>query len=182
MVPPGQVSVIAARAGGGGLRLFGAVLIGAGVLAAAAATILVPGAFGIALAILAGGAGVGLGALALKGGSKASAHATRTERTDRELRILDLAEKSNGDLTVTETARALGISTEEADAALTQIADGTRVHVEVDESGVVHYVFRELRAGPAPSAKVRVAPEAVDEAEEPAAAGAAAETKRRRTE
>src|SRR5687768_171458 len=158
----GPGAAMAARAGGGGLRIFGAMLIGGGVLAAAAMAVLFPGAIGIALAILAGGFGVGLGALALKGGAKAGAHADRTQRTDRELKILELAEKSNGDLTATEVARAMKLSLEQADAALTAMADGARVNVEIDENGIVHYVFRELRAGPSPSAKMRVATEELE--------------------
>lgn len=181
----GSGAAIAARAGGGGLRIFGAMLIGAGVLAAAAMAVLFPGAIGIALAILAGGTSVGLGALALKGGAKAGAHADRTERTERQLRIMELAEKSSGDLTATEVARAMKMSLEEADAALTAMADGSRVAVEIDENGIVHYVFRELSAGQASSRKVRVPTDAgasegeAAEVEAAASTPAAQEAKRR---
>src|SRR5690242_8851283 len=122
--PAPSGTIVAARAGGGGLRLLGALLVGAGVLAAAAAAILVPGAAGIALAVLAGGAGVGLGALSLRTGARAGAHADRRERTERELAVLSLAEKSEGDLTTTETARALSMGLEETEQLLTAMADG----------------------------------------------------------
>ena len=137
---------IAVRRGASvGLRAAGALSIGAGVLAAALAIMLIPGAAGVLFAVLLGGAGVGLGALGLRAGAKQSGVADLKQRAQREREVLDLAEKSNGDLTATEAARALGVTIEEADRVLTEMADGSRVSVDVDSEGIVHYVFRELR-------------------------------------
>ena len=104
----------------------------------------------VAAAALASGVGSaaqqGLGALGLKAGAKQSGVADLKQQAQREREVLDLAEKSNGDLTATETARALGVTIEEADRMLTEMADGSRIAVDVDTDGIVHYVFRELRA------------------------------------
>lgn len=148
--------LVVRRGASAGLRAFGAMSIGAGVLLAAIAFMLLPGAAGVIVALLAGSAGVGLGALGLRAGAKQASEADRQERAARERAVLDLAEKSDGDLTATETARALGTTMEEADRILTEMADGSRVTVEVDPDGIVHYVFRELAKAAEAAARVRV--------------------------
>ena len=143
-----------------GLRLLGIGALFLGVVAAAAGVILVPGAAGIAVAVLAGASGAGFGAMALRAGvrhqQRAELDAARTE----ELAILRLAEQSHGDLTATEVARRLGIGSREADDRLMRLADGSRVTVELDDDGIVHYVFRELGAipGDGTAAEVPAAP------------------------
>ncbi len=178
--PAGRGRAVVHRGASAGLRTVGAMSIGVGVVVAALAAMLVPGAAGIVLAVLAGGAGVGAGALALRAGARQSAEADRRERADRERRILDLAEASHGDLTVTETARALGVPMDEADRMLTEMADGSRVSVEVDPDGILHYVFRELRLEPPAARRVRVGDERAEQAAEPVEEQAAAPERERR--
>lgn len=138
----------AARAGTSGLRLFGVLGISGGVLGAALATLALgttPAGILVALAVAL--AGVVTGASALR--RAAAREQAESERARRaiELRLTALAEKNRGDLTATLVAKALRITTEEADAALTRLADGTRVSLEVDESeGLVHYVFHEVQS------------------------------------
>ncbi len=147
-VPAAQAHTRAAYVSRGratGLRLFGAGAIGVGVLAATALGLLVPGAAGLVLAAVMGGGFVTVGALSLRAGARATEEASSQSSAARELAILALAENSEGDLTATEVARGLGVALADADAALTAMADGSRVAVEVDPEGVVHYVFRELR-------------------------------------
>jgi len=183
-VPAAQAHTRAAFASRGratGLRLLGAGAIGVGVLAATALGILVPGAAGLVLAAVMGGGFVTVGALSLRAGAKATEQASSQSSAARELAILALAEKSDGDLTATEVARGLGITLSDADASLTAIADGSRVAVEVDPEGVVHYVFRELRQKLPGAPRVRVdasiAPrEAVEEAVERESASAEAKS------
>jgi hypothetical protein len=152
-----------------GLRLLGAGSIGVGVLAATALGLFIPGVAGLLLAAVMGGGFVTFGALSLRAGAKATERASSESTAARELAILSLAEKSEGDLTATEVARGLGISLGEADGSLTAMADGSRVAVEVDPEGVVHYVFRELRQRLPVQPRVRVdasiaSRQAVDEA------------------
>ncbi len=104
------------------------------------------GAAGIAIAILGGLFGAGVGGLLWARGSASKQAAKERFGAAREHAILDLAEKRGGRLTATEVARALRISVGEADAALTAMADGSRVSAEVSDDGVVVYDFRELRA------------------------------------
>jgi len=170
----GPSNVVVRRGASAGLRTLGALSIGAGVLAAALAVMIIPGAAGFVLAFLLGGAGVGLGALGLRAGAKQSQVADRHERAAHERAILDLAEKSDGDLTATETARALGVTIEEADARLTAMADGARVSVELDPDGIVHYVFRELAVvSPRAAARVRAPAQEAEPVEEPIASSEA---------
>lgn len=160
-------------------RGFGVMALASGVLMAVLATALVPGAFGIAVALAAALLGVGLGALSIRAGARSMTEGEREERRAREAAVFELAEKRGGRLTASEVARAFGISADDADALLTSlIGDGTRVTVDVDEEGVVRYVFLELV--PRPAAQVRVA---VDEEEEVAAdPGPRAGTRARREE
>jgi hypothetical protein len=94
-----------------------------------------------------------------------SRRAERHARASLELRILDLASRSGGELYATDVARSLGISSAEADAALTHLADGTRVTVDVTDEGLVKYVFRELRTR-ATNPRIRVADPGVESVEE----------------
>jgi len=146
----------ATRAAAGGMRAFGALSIGLGVLASAGLFVTLPVTWALVGAIVAGGGGIALGAWALRGASRASDKPERRDRTDQEQALLRLAEESDGDLTVTEVARAQNISFVDAEEALTAIADGSRVAVEVDAEGIVHYVFRELRRLSEAAPRVRV--------------------------
>ncbi len=152
-VPPGATR----RASSVGLRAFGILSLAAGVLAAMVAGIVLPGVAGVMAAVIVGGLGVGGGALALRAASHESAAAEAQARRAREMRILSLAEQSGGRLTATEVARALNIATDEADRALTAMADGTRVSAEVTSEGLLVYEFRELASLGPP--RVRVAEE-----------------------
>ncbi len=156
-VAPAATALVGRRAAGAGLRIGGGLAIGFGVFAAAVAFAVLPGALGLLFAMALGVAGVGGGAAALRAGARQGQEADKARVRDREHRILDLASGSGGDLTVTEVAQALGCSLAEADAALTAMADGSRVTVEVDPNGLVHYVFREL-AAETPAARIRVDP------------------------
>ena len=155
---------------------FGALFVGvtAGILLWA----VVPGVAGAALAAVAGVGGL-VGLVAARRGAAAE----RKVRVEQELRvrengILDLAEKEGGDLTATAVARAFGISIQEADDALTGMADGARVSVELDPDGVIHYVFRELAPSRLPP-RIRVSDGASDEALELVEAPAAQRDERR---
>lgn len=154
-----------------GLRIAGVGAIGVGVIAAVALGLLVPGATGLVLAAVLGGGFVTAGVGGLWAGARAGERADKRARATRQLAILNLAEKSGGDLTATEVARGLGVSLQDADDSLTAMADGSRVTVEVDPEGVVHYVFREIASQSAATPRVRIdaslAPrEAVEEAVE----------------
>jgi hypothetical protein len=153
-LPP--VRAVAARGKSGALRFFGIGAIGVGIFSATVLAVFIPGVGGIAAAAAMGALWTGLGVLGLRAASRAGADADKHETTARELAILELAEKSDGDLTATEVARGLGIGMSEADASLSRMADGTHVTVEVDPEGVVHYVFRELRKRPSGTPRVRV--------------------------
>lgn len=162
---------LARRGKSTGLRLAGVFGVAAGVLAATAAAVIVPGAGGIAVAAVLGTLGVGLGAWSIRAGSETDeAHASRVG-TQVELAILQLAERREGVLTVTDVSRELGLSSRDADAALSEMADGSRVSAELTPDGLVRYVFRELRTleghaadeGGVVVPRVRVAPEAASE-------------------
>jgi hypothetical protein len=170
-VRPSMASPLVSRGKGTAFRLGGIGAIGVGIAAATILAVFIPGVGGLVAAAAMGGLWVAIGALSLRAGAKASAEAERTESTGMELSLLALAEKSDGDLTATEAARGLGVGISVADAALTRMADGNHVTVEVDPEGVVHYVFRELRKHEPTAPRVRVdaslAPrEAVEEAVE----------------
>lgn len=162
MLKPGTV-VIGGGAGGGaadfipggaagqrgistGLRFFGIGAIAGGILLATGAAALIPGAlgFGLAAVLGLGGVGAGLGALFL--GKSAASDADRRRVEMLRSRIVDLAERGEGRLTATEVSRELGISAEEADAALSVMADGEKIALEVSPEGLLFYDFRELRA------------------------------------
>ncbi|MCZ7683273.1 MAG: hypothetical protein M5U28_32535 [Sandaracinaceae bacterium] len=131
------------------------LLLASGVLAAVLAAAAIPGAAGLALALVSGAIGVGLGALAIRAGARSLREGEAHDRRARETAVLELAEGRGGSLTAGEVAKALGVALDEADALLTSmVGDGTSVGVDVDDEGVVRYVFRDL--APAPSARVRV--------------------------
>lgn len=169
-----STSAMLRRGKGRAQRGLGVLLLAAGVLAAVLATATVPGAAGLALAIVAGAIGVGLGALTIRAGARSLREGEAHDRRARETAVLELAERRGGTLTASDVAKALGLALDEADALLTSmVGDGTSVGVDVDD-GVVRYVFRDLV--PAPSARVRV--EAELEPEEAPATPAKAERAR----
>ena len=144
---PGGDRVVAARGASIGLRLFGIVSVAGGIAAAAAIVALAGTGFGALLAATAiGGLGVGIGALSMRAGSRASSHADDVGASAREQAILKLAEKKGFELTVTDLVQELGYSAAQADAALSRMADGSRVSAEVTTDGRVKYVFRELQS------------------------------------
>jgi len=151
-------SATMARASAGGLRAFGIASIGLSALfALALAAGLGTGALFAAAVVV--GVGGGIGALSLRGASKRLARAKELQKTATERALLAAATAaSDHALTATEAARALGIGVEQADKALTAMADGSRVSAEIDDDGIVHYEFRELRLAllEAESEKVRV--------------------------
>lgn len=133
--------------GGRALRGFGVLALGGSVLLAVLAAVMLPGAVGIGVAVVAGLLGVGLGGLAIRAGARTMARADQERGRAREQRVLELAEQEGGRLTATRLARELAITLEEADGILTgMVGDGSRVSPELDERGVVVYVFRELGA------------------------------------
>ena len=81
------------------------------------------------------------------------------EQAARERAIFSLAAQRRGVLTATEVARALEIQEDDADATLTAMAkrpDG-QVSLEIEDSGTITYVFRDLVASTAPQgSRVRV--------------------------
>jgi hypothetical protein len=139
-----------------GLRLFGIASIAGGILLAAGAAWLLPGTIGlvVAAALGLGGMGVGTGALVLGKSAATEAEARRQEVLGA--RIMDLAERGGGRLTATQVARELGLSVQQADAALTALTDGERVVLEISPDGVLFYDFREIRALEAGGPQVQV--------------------------
>lgn len=82
-------------------------------------------------------------------------------RAARERAVFALAARNKGVLSVAAVARALEIDEATADALLTGLAkqpDG-RVTLEVDDSGALTYVFRDLVASTSPASRVRVGAE-----------------------
>jgi hypothetical protein len=87
---------------------------------------------------------IGLGLIL--GGKRLKKSGVEREREVKEQAILALAAQRQGSVTVRETARALAILDEEADALLTAMAkrpDG-RVSLEVDDDGTLRYVVPEF--------------------------------------
>ncbi len=146
-----------ARGASVGLRLLGIVSVAGGVLAAAGAVALLgAGGAGLLTAAVLGGLGVGVGALALRGASRARRGADQAEADGRQRRVFELAAAKGGVLTVTDLVRELGMSSDDADATLTALADGSRVSAEITPDGRVQYEFRELRALEGPAVRARV--------------------------
>ncbi len=149
-----STSAMLSRARGRVQRGFGILSLGAGVLTAVLAAALLPGALGIGLAVAAGLLGVGVGALSIRAGAKSMQGGDREELRARETAVIELAEQRGGALTATDVAKAFGMRLDDADALLTQmVGDGSRISVDVDDEGVVRYVFRELARS---AARVRV--------------------------
>lgn len=150
-----------ARARGRSQRGLGIVALAAGIAMAAAAAVLIPGALGLVVALVAGALGVGLGGLSVRAGARNMEAARALEGQADDSAILELAKQRGGVLTADETAEALGLGVEEADALLTSmVGDGSEVDVEVDAEGRVTYEFHALRQA---AAQVRVEP--IDEAD-----------------
>lgn len=138
-------------------RLFGVLALAMGVLMAALVAAVIPGTIGLAMAVVVALAATAVGGLSLRAGARNSQGADEAALRARETAVLELAERRRGALTATDVANEFGVSVEEADATLTRlVGDGTRVGVDVDDEGVVRYVFRELVPAPA---QVRVATE-----------------------
>jgi hypothetical protein len=160
-------------------RGFGVLALGMGVLMAVLAAAALPGAVGVGLALALGLIGVGLGALSIRAGARSMSQGETEDRRARETAVLELAQKRGGRLTATEVARAFSLSERAADDLLTSmVGDGTRVTVDVDDEGVVRYVFLEL--APKAAAQVRVAVD--EEAEEIAASHSTTQARERRHE
>jgi hypothetical protein len=130
------------------LRAAGVLLLAAGVGGAALSVALTGGATGFLLAAAVASAGAGLGGLLLRAGGRASAQADRSHGLAVEQAILDLAAERAGVLRVTDVARGLGVTVAEADDALSSLADGSRVTVEITPDGLLVYHFREIEAAP----------------------------------
>jgi hypothetical protein len=125
------------------LLRFGGVLLVAAAVVAGAVGVVATSAPLVVMMVAAAALGAG-GITAMSQAARVESGARERRAAQIQRRILALAEASGGELTATAAARALHLGLEEADAALTRLADGTRVTVEVDDEGVVRYVFREL--------------------------------------
>ena len=62
-----------------------------------------------------------------------------------ETEIYRLAAKHNGKVTVSDVVTELGIESKRAEKLLESMADGMRVRMEVEDSGLVYYTFPELQ-------------------------------------
>ncbi len=83
--------------------------------------------------------------LSLVAGGRQGQQATLRQQRHQARRILALAGRHQGVLTVTAVASALGLDLVEAERTLDQMVDGSRVDVEISDSGRLTYVFTELR-------------------------------------
>ncbi|MEZ4340347.1 MAG: zinc ribbon domain-containing protein [Sandaracinaceae bacterium] len=153
-----------ARARGRAQRGFGIASLTAGIVAAAIVAALLPGGAGIAMALLMGVVGVGVGAFAIRAGARNMESARKLDREAHHAEVMKLAAASGGVLTAAALAEKLRLPEEEADAILTSlVGDGSRVDVEVDDEGVVEYVFHALRKRPRVRVEVEDASEALEE-------------------
>lgn len=157
---------IAASGGAFGLRLFAVVAAVGGLVSGGLVALVASTGIGALVGMGLAGSGLFVAALSAYFASRVATRARSLESTGHELDVLRLAERHGGELFATDVARHLGISSSEADAILTSLADGSRVAPEVTPEGLVKYVFREVARrslGP----RVRVAdPEAqAEEAE-----------------
>lgn len=137
------------------MRALGGALVAAAIVSGAAAALGSSASVAL-LAVVAAVLGVGGVTIASQAGRVESRAKARRAR-QLEQRLLAHAQAKGGDVLATEAAKELGIGLAEADAALSAMSDGSRVALEVDSEGMVHYVFREIiarRAGP----KVRIDP------------------------
>lgn len=139
----GRPSASFARALGWSAILAGALF---GMAAWFLGGLLDAGVIGFVLGLVVAAAGAVAGGLMLSGGRKLRQQEASSQALERERALFSLAAQRGGSLTATDVATALGIPVAEADALLTKLArGGTHVSVEVDGSGVVHYVFNEVR-------------------------------------
>ena len=169
------------RARGRAQRGAGVFSLAGGIAAAVLLAIMVPGAMGLGLAAVGGALAVGLGAFSIRAGARSMGRARELTRDAEHTAVRDLAREHRGVLTAAQAADALGISEEAADDLLTSmIGDGSEVDLEVDNDGVVTYVFHRIqRAAP----RVRVDESAGDERDDQGAeaeAAASTESTRRR--
>ena len=158
-------SAMLTRARGRTQRGLGIAALTAGIVAAAVAAALVSGSLGLGLAVALGVLLVGLGAFSIRAGAQNMEAARRLDSEAHHTTVRELARERGGVLSASGTAEVLGVSVEEADAILTSmVGDGSEVDLEVDDDGVVTYVFHAERSS---AAKVRV--ETEPEADELAA-------------
>lgn len=158
-----STSAMLGRARGRTQRGFGIFALGTGILVAAIAMVLVPGVLGVGLAVAGGLLGVGAGALSIRAGAKNMEKARTDAARATEIAVYELAEEQGGRLTASVAATGLRITVDAADDLLTSlVGDGSRIDVDVDDEGVVRYVFREIAAA-APRVRVEPVEEAPEE-------------------
>lgn len=145
------------------MRGMGLLMVVAAIAAGATAA-LGPGAPVALLVAIAVILGVG-GVTSMSSAKRVEGAAKARRARQLEQRLLRLAEKRNGDVVATDAAKTLGVGLAEADAMLTSMADGSRVTVEVDPDGIVHYVFREIAGAKGPRVRVDPAADAKSEQE-----------------
>ena len=143
-----------AKLGGRIAGVLGVGALAAGVLVACVLGIIANLIFSLATALWVGGAIVFLTALIalplMFGGRRLYRSGEDRARAAQEEAVFALATRHRGMLTARDLARALSLREEDADTLLTDLAkrpDG-RVTVEVDDSGVISYVFGDLLADP----------------------------------
>lgn len=61
-----------------------------------------------------------------------------------ENKILQLALKHDGSLTITDVVMGTGLSIKKAEKVLNEMVDGYRVSMEVKDSGIITYEFAEI--------------------------------------
>jgi hypothetical protein len=115
--------------------------------------------------------GLVLATLLVRGGSSLRRTGEQAEREAKERAVWALAARAGGSVTAPEVARALSVSSPEADAFLTAWAerDVDQLRVEVDERGRLLYQFPALL----PPAPPRPAPVRVETPAHPVASEAA---------
>ncbi len=136
------------KVGGTVANVFGWMMIAGGLITALLVgalfqAILPGGIFGWILGIVIGAVSVGIGGSLVYGGKSLKKSGTNVERDTRERAIFALAQNRGGVLTANDVGAALGMSAADADAMLTEYAktDSDRVRLEVDDAGVITYVF-----------------------------------------
>jgi hypothetical protein len=113
------------------------------------------GVVGIATAAAVGAVFVLLGLRFFRRASGADDAARAIDQKTAAAKVHAAAARLGGDVTAAQIAEQLGVPVGEADKALTAMADGTSVTVEVDtDTGAVHYLFADVIAA---RPKVRVA-------------------------
>ncbi|WP_420127828.1 hypothetical protein [Longimicrobium sp.] len=97
----------------------------------------------------------GVATLLLRSVWKDEEKAVEMARGERQLAVVRLAEREDGQLTVTEVAAKLGWSVDEAAATLRSMEDGVRVTTTVTDEGVILYDFPELIHDPGRKKRLR---------------------------